>query len=184
MNYSRIIREERLQQGLTQSELAHRSRVSLPTVQNIEAGRANPSLSTLTRLLDALGLELKAGPHPADWDLLAVCGAPLMVREGAATGEESYMGTREPTSPTAERLLNSIRNACRELRDHPDGEGPLERRREAVQALLLALRMHFPSFFREHLAGTELYEEPLSAPITGRTVRMTREAVAALARYL
>lgn len=183
MDYSRVIREERLQQGLTQSELAHRSRVSLPTVQNMEAGRANPSLSTLTAVLSALGLELKAEPRPADWDQLAICGAPLMVREGAVTGEESYTGIRASVLPTAERLLNSIRDACRELRDHPDGE-PLERRREAVQAHLLALRMHFPTFFGEHLAGTELYEEPLSAPITGRTVRMTREAVAVLASYL
>lgn len=183
MYYFRIIREERLQQGLTQSELAHRSRVSLPTVQNIEGGRANPSLSTLIAVLGALGLELKAEPRPADWDLLAVCGAPLMVREGAVTGEETYTGTRAPVLPTAERLLSSIRDACRELRDRPDGEH-LERRREAVQALLLALRTHFPTFFREHLAGTELYEEPLSAPITGRTVRLTREAVATLARYL
>jgi transcriptional regulator with XRE-family HTH domain len=183
MNYSMVIREERLQQGLTQSELAHRSGVSLPTVHNMEAGRANPSLLTLTAVLGALGLELKAEPSPADWDQLAVCGAPLMVHEGAVTGEESHAGTRAPVPPTAERLLNSIRDACRELRDRPHGE-VIERRREAVQALLLALHMHFPTFFREHLAGIELYEEPLSAPITGRTVRLTREAVAALARYL
>ena len=146
-------------------------------------GNGDHRLALLIAVLGALGLELKAEPGPADWDQLAICGAPLMVREGAVAGEEYYTGTSSSVTPTAQKLLNSIRDACRELRDRQIGE-PSERRREAVQALLLALRMHFPTFFREHLAGIELYEKPLSAPITGRTVRLTREAVAALARYL
>jgi len=127
-------------------------------------------------------LEWKAEPRPADWNMLAVCGAPLMVREGRMTGVESYPDLRNSRPPTADRLLNSLRDSCRELRDRP--EESRERHREVVQALLLALRIHFPSFFREHLAGIALYEEPLSAPITGRIVRLTREAVSALARYL
>lgn len=171
------IRPARELLGLTQTELAHRSGLSLPTIQNLEAGRANPTQATLDAVLGVLGLEVRVGPRRADWDRLARCGAPLLL-----TGRE---GSVRETSfrPTPGSLLEELRTACLELRDHRDQEGQ-ERRRDAVQGLLLALRVHFPSFFQEHVAGVPLYQDHLSAPVDGRTVRLAREAVAVLAEYL
>ena len=188
MDYASIICEERRNQGLTQSELAYRSRVSLPTIQNIETGKANPTVSTLTAVLGVLGLELVMEPRRADWTLLARCGAPLMVREemvcdGGQAGAEPYVDDTAPVPPTADELLRGIRDACRELRDMSDSESS-ERRREAVQALILALQIHFPTVFNRHLAGGELYREFISAPITGRIIRAVRETVPVLASYL
>jgi transcriptional regulator with XRE-family HTH domain len=184
MDYASNIREARRLQGLTQTELAYRSGVSLPTIQNIETGKANPTLVTLNAVLGVLGLELRSEPRGADWDELIRCGAPLMVREEPAVDSLGNKVVRERhRGPTPDMLLVNLRDACIELR-RASGITDLERRQEAVQALLLAIRSHFPTFYRKNVAGVELYVRHLSAPVTGRTIRLAREAVAALARYL
>ena len=53
-----ILKDQRLQLGMTQSELAHRSKISIPMIQLIESGKANPSLSVVGKLSDVLGLKI------------------------------------------------------------------------------------------------------------------------------
>jgi predicted nucleotidyltransferase/DNA-binding XRE family transcriptional regulator len=50
-----LIRDARLQAGLTQEELAARARTSQPAVARYEQGKALPTLLTLERLLKACG---------------------------------------------------------------------------------------------------------------------------------
>ena len=184
MDLASRIQEVRRLQGLTQTDLASRSGVSLPTIQNLESGRANPTLATLSALLNALGLELSSQPRPADWDGLALCGAPLMVgEEPEADSRENLTVSERLHGPTSDLLLRNLRDACLELHEHPGTPDP-GRRREAVQALLVAIRLHFPHFFGDYLAGVDLYKPYLAEPITGRVIKLVREAVAALARYL
>ena len=45
--------------GITQAHLADLAGVSLRTIAAIERGHGNPSLSTLCKLADVLGAELK-----------------------------------------------------------------------------------------------------------------------------
>lgn len=45
--------------GLTQEALARRADLSLPTVQRSEAGRHDPSLTTLLALVNALDVSLE-----------------------------------------------------------------------------------------------------------------------------
>ncbi len=52
------VRTERERRGLTQAELAERMGTTQPTVARLEAGGVTPSLDTLHRVADALGLEL------------------------------------------------------------------------------------------------------------------------------
>ena len=52
-----LIKLARLQRGLSQRDLARRSATSQPTIAAYEAGRKDPSLSTLTRILRAAGLD-------------------------------------------------------------------------------------------------------------------------------
>jgi transcriptional regulator with XRE-family HTH domain len=177
------IRTSRQMLGLTQSELARLAGVSLPTIQNLEARRANPTLSTLEAVYRVLGLRFKAAFPPAHWDDLARCGAPLMVGEEAHPPQGAGVVRDAPFRPTPGLLLSRLRGACLELSGRPDQEGQ-SRRRDAVRALLLALQIHFPSFYGEHLAGAPLVEEILSAAVDGRTIRMAREATAVLATYL
>jgi transcriptional regulator with XRE-family HTH domain len=177
------IRPARELLGLTQTGLAHHAGVSLPTIQNLEAGRANPTQATLAAVLGALGMELRLVSRPADWDALVRCGAPLLIAGLHGSPEDGAEVRETSFRPTPELLLAHLRDACLELTDEAEDDGQ-ERRRDAVRALLVALRGHFPSFFREHLSGVPLYEGYLSAPVDGRTIRLAREAVAVLAEYL
>jgi len=52
------IKERRSILGITQKDLAGISGVGLRTVKKIETGDGNPSLDTLVKVLDVLGLEL------------------------------------------------------------------------------------------------------------------------------
>lgn len=58
MDLREVIRNRRKVLGISQQDLAEMSGISLPTVKDIERGIANPSLSTISKLLDVLGLEI------------------------------------------------------------------------------------------------------------------------------
>lgn len=50
------LKDARSAAGITQEALAHSAGLSLPTVQRSEAGRHEPSISTLRCLAEALGV--------------------------------------------------------------------------------------------------------------------------------
>lgn len=50
------LRELRLAAGLTQAELARRTGIHRPNIARVEAGRHTPSLETLTRIANAIGV--------------------------------------------------------------------------------------------------------------------------------
>ena len=54
----RSITVRRKQLKLRQDDLAEMSGVTVRTIYNIEEGKGNPSLNTLSRLCDILGLEI------------------------------------------------------------------------------------------------------------------------------
>jgi transcriptional regulator with XRE-family HTH domain len=175
MNAAQIIRLRRKTMGLSQNELAHRSGVSLPTIQNIEMGKANPALATLEALLSALNLRINIETRPANWSLLAACGAPLF-----STEADDHRPSRKVDAQT---LLRSLGEAALELADVneiPDRP----RKLEAIQGLLVALRDHYPSFFRRHCAPSPVIMRLLPKTTTGRLIRLRRLASDALAEYL
>jgi y4mF family transcriptional regulator len=53
------IRQRRELLGLLQTQLADLSGISSRTIQLVEQGKGNPSLGTLIRLIDPLGLRLE-----------------------------------------------------------------------------------------------------------------------------
>lgn len=53
------LRNFRQQQGLTQAELASRSHVSLDAVRRLEHARYSPTLDTITKLSDGLGISIQ-----------------------------------------------------------------------------------------------------------------------------
>lgn len=55
---SKAIAEERVRQGLSMNRLAEATGLSLTMVSYVERGLRNPTLDTLLRLTDALGLDL------------------------------------------------------------------------------------------------------------------------------
>jgi transcriptional regulator with XRE-family HTH domain len=52
--------------GLTQRELAERSGVPQSSIARIESGKLRPRIDTLTRLIEACGMELQASPRRGD----------------------------------------------------------------------------------------------------------------------
>ena len=58
MNISQIIKDRRLQLELTQQDLADYTELSLRIIKSIEAGKGNPTFSTLSKIAEILGLEI------------------------------------------------------------------------------------------------------------------------------
>lgn len=57
-NIGKIIKARRKMLGLRQDQLADIAGVGINTLTKIERGEANPSIETLKKVLDSLGLEL------------------------------------------------------------------------------------------------------------------------------
>ena len=53
-----IIREKRNELSLSQENLSNKSDVAIKTIHSVELGKANPSVKTLEKILDNLGLEI------------------------------------------------------------------------------------------------------------------------------
>ena len=54
----RAMIEARQEEGLTQKELSERSGITQADISRLESGNANPSLRTLQRLAEGLGMKL------------------------------------------------------------------------------------------------------------------------------
>lgn len=59
MELKEVMKSRRAFLNLSQQDLAELSGVSLASVKDIERGKGNPSLSTVLRILDVLGMELE-----------------------------------------------------------------------------------------------------------------------------
>lgn len=58
MDLQRTIKERRRTLSLSQRDLAEMSELSLATIKDIERGKGNPSIGTVEKILDVLGMEI------------------------------------------------------------------------------------------------------------------------------
>ena len=58
MEYGELIKERRTVLGLTQQDLSDYTGLSLRIIKSVEAEKGNPSLKTLEKIADVLGLEI------------------------------------------------------------------------------------------------------------------------------
>jgi len=80
-------------------------------------------------------------------------------------------------------LGDLVKAALGELEAHPDlADG--ERKRESLQALLLALRLHFPSRYRAWFGADPRVEALVASGPSGRVIKLARIARAVLADLL
>src|SRR4051812_20947668 len=93
------VKHERNARGWTLDQLAGAAQVSRRMVVNVEQGLANPSVGTLLRLSDALGVGLPAlveRPAPKPWHVTrAGTGAPLWTSRAGGRGV-LVAGTQPP----------------------------------------------------------------------------------------
>lgn len=161
------IRSARLARELSQSQVASRSGVSLATVQNLEAGRANPALNTLVAICKTVGLELFSRPVQGGDILLSFSGLGIPLLES---------GTQGVLRPSRERLVSAFNanvNSLKRLKG---------REESAIGSFLWALRDHFPSVWRQ-------LDSPVEKWFNGRdqktlSIKLRRFSVNALSEYL
>lgn len=72
-----LIREARQRAGLTQAQLAERVATSQPAIARYERARATPDLSTLHRIVEACGYELRLELAPPDAQRQAAANVAL-----------------------------------------------------------------------------------------------------------
>ena len=164
-DFTQILKSRTLR-GLTQTELARRSMTSLATIQNLEAGKANPELGTLEKILAVLGMSLKIQNLPLDWDRLVSLGVPLLVP------------TRRPIRPDR----NALSNELIRLRSEDWGKTLSNRERASLVAWLSALENHFPVFWRQTANHLDAWLR--KQKIGGSEIKLRRLALATLAEYL
>ncbi|MBR5146496.1 MAG: helix-turn-helix transcriptional regulator [Bacteroidales bacterium] len=58
MNYGGLIKERRTILGLTQQDLSDYTGLSVRIIKSIENDKGNPSMSTLEKIIETLGLEI------------------------------------------------------------------------------------------------------------------------------
>jgi len=156
---------------LSQVALSARSGVSLPTLQRIEAGKANPSLSTLESLVSALDLELSCHDVSVDWDELAAYGLPLQPRV-----IRHVRKTRENFFAALCRACSS----CEHERHLPD----FSRKQEALIGTLLAVKLHYGSLYKELCERCPTVKSLLPSAIEGKHIKLKHLALAQIGTYL
>lgn len=58
MKLQDTIKERRKTLSLSQKDLAEMADLSLATIKSIERGKGNPSITTVSRIMDVLGMEI------------------------------------------------------------------------------------------------------------------------------
>lgn len=58
MDLQKTMKERRKTLSLSQRDLAEMSELSLATIKDIERGKGNPSIGTVEKILDVLGMEI------------------------------------------------------------------------------------------------------------------------------
>jgi transcriptional regulator with XRE-family HTH domain len=163
-----LVKQARLIQGMTQFELAVESGISLPTIQNIEAGKANPSIEVLTKIFSALGLNLTFEVPPFDLERAINFGVPLLSKKMNAKGEV----TKE-----------LLKKECRKWLYHLHESTLTPRESIALISFFMAIKDHWPTFFSE-IKSSFLEDLIEKYRKNGQCIKLRRIGIANLSRYL
>lgn len=158
---NRVIKQARLAKRISQAELAVKAGVGVATLQNIEAGRGNPSYSTILALLKVLSVEIEfKQQNPNKAVDLSVLGCPLLSR-----GIPEIGPSRQDVIQEMRALDPSLLRPGRE--------------KTAVAAWLSAIQSHFPSVWEEAPMSTRawLQNQQISP-------KLRRIALAKLAEFM
>lgn len=153
--------------GMTQQKLAELAGVSLPTVQNIESGKANPSLEVLNKISSVIGLSVELKTLDVDWDLLASLGVPLTAQI-----------QKPKIRPTRQILELELRKAIVSTAGKS-----VDRKIEALAATLLALKTHWPSVYEGFGSLKIEADQLINLQDLGRLLKLRPLAISKLQAY-
>ena len=165
LNISPLLKELRLNYGMSQQALAASAQVSLPTIQKIESGFANLTIDVLDRILKAFGYELKMVSKDIDIDELVSLGLPLISKK-----HKQYESSFDMLKKNVLGLIPVYKTLD-------------NRTQEALQSLILALSLHYPQLYKTHFAKS-IVDKWKPQKITGRHIKLYRIAKVRLAEYL
>jgi transcriptional regulator with XRE-family HTH domain len=164
------LKKIRIDFGWSQVKLAHESDVSLPTIQNIEAGKANPTIEVLEKLTQVFGLKFKLYSPPFDPERAASFGVPLSTMKDA----KSYRSIQP------QDLKRESRRWHQQIINH----GLTEREEISMIAFLKAIKDHYPIFYKNNIS-TPLFDLKIKKHSNeGRITKLRRIALSYLGQYL
>ncbi len=163
------LKSSRLNFRLSQVKLAQESGVSLPTIQNIEAGKANPTLEVLEKLLKAFGLRFQVFIPPFDLERASAFGVPLLTE-----------------SSRSDIVINpgALKIETRQWLHYLREKNISEREKTALVAFLKGLKEHYPSFYEDEIS-TPFFDQIIRQySRDGRVIKLRRIALAKMSEYL
>ncbi len=178
LNSAELIRSKRTQLGLSQSQLAYEAGVSLPTIQNAEAGKANLSQATLENIFEVLGFRIEAIPKSIDWDIAVQFGVPL-------TSSNDSVGHNMPQN--SNEFLFAFDYFLKSLPLRQEVDLSDTRNWEAFTAFLWALETHYSKSFkrsRYFKKANFLLKQNIAAFSSGRLIKLRRIALVNLGGFL
>ena len=164
----RHIRQELL---ISQQELATRARISLTTLQNIEAEIANPSFNCLKKIFRELGLNMNLNADNNCWDVLASLGLPITSKE------KNFQ-----IAKSRDNLVHYLKISARSITSGPKQENH-SRKLEAIESLLVALRDHYPTFYQKRIKKVPLIDNLIPDEISGKHIKLRRLVLASIGEY-
>lgn len=155
--------------SISQVKLAHESGVSLPTIQNIEAGKANPTIEVLEKLLRVFGLQFQIGVPEFDPHRASAFGVPIM-----ADSSKAVVIVNQGTLKIETRRWHQL------LQDQKLSE----REEVSIIAFLKALKDHYRTYYKNEII-TPLFEKMIEKYSgDGRVIKLRRIALSNVSRYL
>lgn len=156
--------------GFSQVKLAHESKVSLPTIQNIEVHKANPTIDVLEKLFLALRIEFKLQPIKFDLEKAIALGVPL-------TSSLKKVDVFKPSGPMLKQEVRKWPYAFQEKTLN-------ERDELAMIAFLIAIKNHYPTFYNEEICCPIFEKKIKEKKVSGKIIKLRRMALNTLSKYL
>lgn len=164
------LRKLRSDFGYSQTKLSHKSKVSLPTIQNIEAGKANPTIDILEKIIKAFGYRLKLEPLEFNINVAIDLGVPL-------TRNLSFTYNFKPN---AKLLIDEVKKW-----HHVFMINCLNEREEiALVSFLMALNDHFYAFYQDEISSPLFNKKISEYRKSGKAIKLRRIALTNLSKYL
>lgn len=170
MDLRSLIKEKRRLMGYTQMKLAVLAKVSLPTIQNLELGKGNPTLELLKKIGKPLNYSFQYTSQEPQWALLEHCGLPIHPEQ------EKWAKTKITPLELAFQLKLAI-HFCEQKKTE-------ERLKEAVVSLIWAIQHHYPTYYAYCLESAETKTLLIKYPLKGRILKLMKMASSGLSHIL
>ncbi len=154
--------------NLSQFQLAQQSGVSLPTIQNIEAQKSNPTMAIVEKLLAPLGLELII--QNLEWDRQKAIDLGVAL---SAAKKSKRMPSKDELILESKKWIHLI-----------DSQELEPREKEALVAFLMAIKDGFTSFYKQWIQCPTFDELIKQHRKNEKVIKLRRISLSYLGQYL